>query len=162
LWRVLGDTEADKAYAALWKLAASRRAAARIGERMPVVSAARFARLIAELDSEDFPVRESATRRLRRLGPTLEPALRNVLKAKAGLEVRRRVESLLQTWATPEAEAARRRAARGVEIRELLGSTESRGVLKALVGGPAGRVLTREAQAALRRLERRRAGRLLR
>jgi WD40 repeat protein len=157
LWRELGDANAEKAYAAMWKLAAApRQAVPLMRQRMPVVTATQFTRLIAELDSDDFRRREGAMRRLQDIGPTVQTALRKMLTAKPSPEVRRRVQSLLERWETPEAKATVRRALRGVEVLELLGAAESHGVLKNLADGSLESVLTREARSALHRLKRQR------
>jgi hypothetical protein len=156
LWRDLGDASSERAYAAIWKLAAaSERSVPLLRQRLPIVSAKQVARLIAHLDADEFSVRDKATQELRRLGVTVEPALRKMLAEKPSLEVRRRMEDLLKTWATPEAAAARRQALHAVEVLELIGTPESRGVLKNLAGGFPESVLAGEAQAALRRLDRR-------
>jgi WD40 repeat protein len=157
LWQELGDAQAEKAYGAMWKLAAAaRQTVPLMRKQIPVVTAARFSRLIAELDSDAFSHREEAMRRLRDVGPTLQPALQKVLTAKPSPEVRRRLQSLLGTWEGAEAKAAYQRALRGVEILEWLDTAESREILKALADGPPESVLTREAHSALRRLEQRR------
>lgn len=157
LWRELGDAQAEKAYSAMWKLAAApRQLVLLMRQQCPDITSAQLARLISELDSDDFRHREEAMRRLLSLGPTLQSALRKVLTAKPSPEVRRRVQSLLEKWETPEAKAALRRALHGVEVLEWLGVAESHGVLKNLADGPRESVVTREARSALRRLERQR------
>ncbi len=57
---------------------------------------ARLARLIAELDSNDFEVREAASGALRGLAETAEPALRLELNRARSLEARRRIQELLR------------------------------------------------------------------
>ena len=54
-----------------------------------------MARLIADLDSDVFDVREKAAKEWK-LGAAAEPALRKALEGRPSAEVRRRVEGLLQ------------------------------------------------------------------
>jgi hypothetical protein len=119
------------------------------------------ARWLAELDHERFAVRQRATRELRRLAETVEPALRRALNDQPAPEGRRRIERLLdrlrEDRLCPPAE--RLRAVRAVEVLERIDSPEGRRVLAALARGAAGAQLTVEAKAALQRLEPSPAGR---
>ncbi len=54
----------------------------------------RIPRLIADLDSNRFAVRQRAWEELKKLGQQAEPALQAVLKGLSSLEMRRRVELL--------------------------------------------------------------------
>jgi hypothetical protein len=51
---------------------------------------------IRDLDSESFQTREKATLELTKLGRDVKPFLREALKARPGLEMRRRIDGLLQ------------------------------------------------------------------
>jgi Tol biopolymer transport system component len=55
----------------------------------------RLRRLIADLDSDTFAVRENATRELAAKGKSIEPVLRQALADKLSPEQRRRVQTLL-------------------------------------------------------------------
>jgi hypothetical protein len=55
----------------------------------------RIARLIAQLDDDDFDKREEASAALRGLGEVAEPFLQRVLDGKPSPEVRQRVQTLL-------------------------------------------------------------------
>jgi hypothetical protein len=124
----------------------------------PVAAAgeARTARLIADLDSEDFAAREKSVAELERLGEAAAPACRKALGKQPSAEVRRRLEALLwknerAAWEiTPE----RLRTARALEALELSGTAEARRVLEKIAGGAEGAWLSEEARAVLRRLER--------
>jgi hypothetical protein len=75
-------------------------AAARPAEGPPGGAAAgRTARLIAELDDDDFAVREAATEALIRVGPPAETALRKAAESPSA-EVRRRARDVLRTFMT--------------------------------------------------------------
>jgi hypothetical protein len=58
----------------------------------------RIPKIVADLDSNDFAVREKATAELDKLGPVAEGALRKVLENKPTLEVRRRIEQRIEVW----------------------------------------------------------------
>jgi hypothetical protein len=112
-------------------------------------------RLLADLDSDEFAVREQATRGLRQLGEGARPALRKALAGTASAEQRRRLKALLQELGgvrSPEL----LRELRSVEVLEQVGTPGARQVLESLAGGGADARLTREAKASLERLAGRR------
>ena len=105
------------------------------------------------LDSDDFAVREQATRELETFGRSALPALRKVLREDPSVEVRRRVESLLEQLEQQGHFSEELRALRAVEVLEVIGSPEARELLKKWSAGPPGHRLTTEAAAALARLK---------
>src|SRR5262249_19208018 len=115
LWAKLADPDAAAAFAALERLA--RRpvdTVARLRERLRPIeatSAEGVAAFVRDLDNPQFSVRERATKNLEGLGEAAEPALRQVLNVKPVLEVRRRIERLLERL-----EASRLREARAIEL----------------------------------------------
>ncbi len=157
LWADLGGTapEADRAF---WTLAsAAEQAVALIEDRLravPVADPQRIARLIADLDSERFPVREAATRELEQLGELAETALRKAVEGPPPLELRRRVDQLLDRLQGPVTEPDRLRALRAVGVLEQIGNAEARRVLERLVRGAPEAALTQAATEALRRWDR--------
>jgi WD40 repeat protein len=159
LWDELGGHDAGKAYRALWALAAAGdQAASFIGERLrppPPTDARQIARWIAELDHPQFPVRERATAALMQVADQAEEALRTALERTHSAEVRQRVRRILSTALEVDLTPERLREVRAVEVLEQIATPPARQVLGALAHGPGGAVLTREAQAALRRLEQR-------
>jgi hypothetical protein len=117
---------------------------------MPDADTARdVRRLLAQLDSDSFAKRQSATRALVKLGPAPEPLLREALSANPSPEARRRLEGLLQGI-----EQLTSRDWRAVKLLEHLGTPAARELLDRLAGGADAR-LTREARAAVSRLARR-------
>jgi WD40 repeat protein len=162
LWKDLADGDAAKAYRALSRMtAASAEALAYLRRRLtPVegVDERRIERLIAELDSVEFAVREKAAERLRQLKELAEPALRKALASRPTLEMRRRLQDLLEDLARhpqrPSPELLRQ--LRAVEVLERIGTPEARTLLESLARGAAGARLSREARAAVQRLDSRR------
>jgi RNA polymerase sigma factor (sigma-70 family) len=158
LWDGLAG-DAAEAYRAVGALAAQpKQAVPLLRQRLrpvPLLTAAgreRFARLLAELGSDRFAVRERAASELAKQGDTVELLLRQALARKPTLEVRRRLEKLLGDLA-PES-PKRLRLVRAVEALEHAGGAEARRLLEELAGGAPGAWLTREARASLDRLRR--------
>ena len=159
LWTELAGGDANKAYQAVRTLATTPDAAvAHLQTRLkpvPAADAQRIARLIADLDSDNFEERKQATEELEKLGELAETALERVLAGQPSLEVRQRAEALLdrlrQAVASPEA----LRQGRALEVLELSGTAEARRLLEELAKGAPEARLTRDAQEALERLARR-------
>jgi WD40 repeat protein len=156
-WADLRDADAARAYAAMLVLLASpRQTTAFLTEHLKpaaVADTAEVARLVVDLDSKVFRTRETAARVLLKMGLDAEPALRRALAADPPLEARRRIEALLVKLKG----ADQVRQVRAVEVLERLGSPAARQHLEALARGAPEARLTREARAALRRLDRRKA-----
>ncbi|MCI0460403.1 MAG: PQQ-binding-like beta-propeller repeat protein [Gemmataceae bacterium] len=161
LWTELGDQDAGKGYRAGWSLAAvPARSIPFLAERLrpvPLVGAERIARLVADLDSARYSTRQQAERELQKLGDLAEPALRRTLEANPSLEMRRRIEALLERAEGPISAPEPLRSLRAVEVLERIGTPEARRVLQRLADGEPEALVTREARAALQRLERRAA-----
>jgi hypothetical protein len=120
------------------------------------VDAKDIARQIAELDDERFAVRDKASAELAKLGDLAEPALRKMLEGKPSLEVRRRIQAILEGLHRALS-AEQLREVRAVEVLEQIGTPSAQTVLSALAEGTAGARLTREAKASLERLAKRSA-----
>jgi WD40 repeat protein len=153
LWGDLEGEDAARAGESIWKLIAGRQTVAFLKEHLHPVSApdARLvAGLIADLDGSDFAVRQRATRQLEKLGERAVPALRQARANHASLEMRRRIESILERQPVMDV-----RLLRAIEVLEHIGDREARQVLQTLADGMPGVRLTREAKASLRRLEKR-------
>ncbi len=154
LWAELADADAGKAFRAMKVLRANGAQAERfLKERLRPAAASdpkKIARLIADLDQDDFAARESATKQLSELGDLAEPALRAALNDKPSADKRRRLDELLKRL-DPSNSPELLRGVRAVEVLESLGTSEAWQVLQALAEGAAGARLTREANAALKR-----------
>jgi RNA polymerase sigma factor (sigma-70 family) len=155
LWADLGSTDGVRAYRALWRMAAGRQSVAFLALRLgpvPRIAEERVARLIAELDSDRFEVRDRASKELEQLGELAGPALRKALAGKPSLEVRRRLKTLLDQVGGRTLAAEQLRALRAVEVLEHIGTSDAQEVLKKMAKGAPEARLTREATAALDRL----------
>jgi hypothetical protein len=113
-----------------------------------------IAKLVADLDDTRPKPREHASKVLGDLAEVAEPAMRARLAAKPSLEQRRRIELLLTRLGEPIADGAKLRALRAVELLELTATPEAVAVLQVLASGAEGAYVTREARAALRRMNR--------
>jgi RNA polymerase sigma factor (sigma-70 family) len=155
LWEDLAKEDAAKAYAAMVRMAADGRTAiAALKDRLQPIRPAdpeRLARLLRELDSDEFGVREAASRELQKLGDVIGPTLRQTL-ARPGLslELRRRLEGIAASL--EELSGERLRQLRAIELLEMLATAEARKILKAIAAGASQGLLTEQAKAALERL----------
>jgi hypothetical protein len=102
------------------------------------------------LDHKLFAERQKASDELEKLGEAVEPALKKALEGKPALEVRQRIDSLLEKLKGSQAE--RRREVRAVDVLELVRTPEARQRLIELAKGRNEAGLTRAAAAALERL----------
>jgi hypothetical protein len=156
LWRELASDKAERAYAAMGKLVQAPKAAVPLlRQHLPPISAKDMEpirRWIGELDSDKFAVRETATVELEKAGELALPLLEKVLADMPGLEVRQRVERILQKLETQPPSPARLRQGRALEMLEMLGTAEARVLLGALAKGKPEAWLTDQAKAACRRL----------
>jgi hypothetical protein len=158
-WADLASADAGAGYAALWRLAAAPGAAVPFlrGRLTPVTQAGveEISQAIVDLGSKVFAVRQRAFERLRGLGRTAAPELRAALRKEAPLEVRRRVEQLLDGLEHGPVAGEWLRSVRALAVLEHAGTPEARQLLRELAGGARGAWLTEEARAAWGRLERR-------
>lgn len=157
LWDQLADNDAAKAYRAVVRLAASPRHACVLLDKhlhaVQAVSDQHLAELVRDLDGESFAAREAATQELRSLGEQADAALSQTLKNHPPLEVRRRIDALLEERrARPYAPEELQRC-RAVLALEWIGSAEARRLLQRLAAGTARVSHVSDARAALKRLE---------
>jgi RNA polymerase sigma factor (sigma-70 family) len=153
LWADLAGDDAVQAYRAEARLtAAPRDTVAFLTDHLragPEEDAKRVAGLLADLDADDFGVREKAVAELEKMGEPAERALRKALEERPSIEVKRRIEQLLETLRLPP---ERLQALRALEVLEHLDTPESRQLLAKLADGAPDAWLTREAKAVNRRL----------
>jgi WD40 repeat protein len=159
LWGLLADEDAAQAFGALCGLASRPGpTVAFLKRHLPVVAEAdhrRLRRLIADLDADEFAVRQRAVEQLEALGAGAETDLRWRLAEGASAEVRRRAEVLLgklHQRADTKDRQEQLRGLRLVEVLEHIGTAEAEGLLKALAERGKSVGSRREARAALDRL----------
>jgi WD40 repeat protein len=161
LWTDLASPDAARADRAIWMLVSDPTQAvpflsARLRD-LPPVKPGNIQTLVADLGSDDFEARQAAQRSLESLGKRAEPALRNALAEGPSLEMRRRIESVLEkreaVAATPEV----LQVLRGIEALEHIGSPEAHAALQELAKQMSEDYFKQEAGAAAQRLARRTA-----
>jgi RNA polymerase sigma factor (sigma-70 family) len=153
LWADLASADAAQGYRAMRALAGAEQGVSLLREKVRPAAAVdprRLTRLVADLDDDEFDVREKAAQELESLGELAAPALRQALTGRPSAEVRRRAETLLA--APHELTAEQLRGLRAVEVLERARSAEARPVLESLAAGAAAARLTQEAKSALARL----------
>jgi WD40 repeat protein len=154
-WTALGG-DARAAYKVIGRLIdAPEHAVALLKERVPAVPPGdprTVAKLIAKFDSEVFAERQRAERALEKMGEGVAHLLTEALQGKVDLELRRRVQRLLNKCG--ETSTERKRHHRAVLTLEWIGTPAARAVLRNLADGAPSARLTVEARAALKRLER--------
>jgi hypothetical protein len=159
LWDDLASDNATRAYRAMITLYTDSAAALALleGQLRPAGKADTGVTdpLLAGLDSERFEVRKKALAELQKLGDAARPALRKALDSKPSAEVRRQAERLLAEFDGPPSAPEQVRLVRAVEVLEWLGTAGARKQLELLAKGETEARLTREAKAALQRLEKR-------
>jgi WD40 repeat protein len=159
LWEKLASRDADEAFRALRRLHADPGAVvALLRERLKAsdaVDAAGVAKLIAQLDDDDFQVREKASKELERLAADVAPALREALDKGPSAEMERRLRELLKKTEGGALPSERLRAGRALEVLEQIGTPEARKAIEELAKGSGDAWLTQEAKASLGRLARR-------
>jgi hypothetical protein len=157
LWGDLASENAAVAYRALNALSAAPNETIALlrQELRPAteVDAKRIDGLIADLDNNQFDVRQRSTTELEALGELAVPAMKKALEAGPSADVRRHLERLVERLAGSQMPSGKTlRIVRAVEVLERLDSSDARLLLEALAKGAEQAWLTREAKASLDRL----------
>jgi hypothetical protein len=157
-WRDLTDADPEKASTALRKLLASAADSVAFVRKEAEAKATdettrRIDRLIENLDSDNFAVREDATTELKRIGAPAVAALEAAVKTTTSPEVKFRAAGLLraiggQPGGTPTAAL---RAARAARILEQARTPEADRLLEEMARGTYGDFYAEGAKTALRR-----------
>src|SRR5262249_41050344 len=140
-WASLAADPAE-AYRAVSVLAAApRQAVPFLSEHLKPVapeSTEKIRRLIADLDSSRFAVRQTAGAELERMGEDALPLLKRALIAGPSLETRRRLEDLIVRLPWRAATGEELRGLRAIEAMEGMATPEALALLKRLAKGAPG------------------------
>jgi RNA polymerase sigma factor (sigma-70 family) len=147
LWGELMETDAGRAWRAIWQLSDVPQATLsllreRLKPRLPAPESV-TAPLLADLNSDSFEHRDRAARTLKELGHAAEPALQQALKASASPEQKRRIEQALGELSLSPFEL---RELRALIVLSRIQSGDARRLLGELATGPESAPLTRYAR----------------
>jgi WD40 repeat protein len=152
-WKALAGEDPAAAGVAEQALArAAAQALPRLRDRVRPAAEKQVAKLIKDLDDDDFPTRAAAQKELARLGKAVEPALREALKGQPSAEVRQQVRALLDKLSAAS-DPDWTQTLRAVEVLEMIGGDEAEQALREAAKGPDGLELTARARAALERMK---------
>jgi WD40 repeat protein len=153
LWEQLASTDGMTGSEAIQSLArGGDQTIALLREKVRPVTEAELTGLIHDLDAKRFAARDRAVKRLTSLGRFVEPRLREELTMKPPLEVRRRIEDILNVITREQRPIEELRLLRALEVLEMLGTPAAKAILKELASGASGCELTSEAKGVLDRL----------
>jgi RNA polymerase sigma factor (sigma-70 family) len=157
-WANLIGDDVTRAHKAVWALVASPKQSLPLLREVlkpaPAGDADRIARLVKELDDDDFSVREKASGELEKIGETATAALRKALEGTPSAELRIRATHLLDGFAGKGQSAEVLRTDRALEVLEHIGGPEARALLEALAKGAPEATQTQRAKETLERLPR--------
>jgi hypothetical protein len=156
LWNDLASNDMRKMHAAYWLLVSSPKDAIGVFQKnVFLTNPVHVEKLISDLDSIKFAVREKATIELEKMGRWIEDPLKKSLENNPNIEVRRRVELILQRITDEKGLSMDQeywRIGRAIGILEQDASPESRQMLQRIAEGAAAAHLRESAQVAIRRL----------
>src|SRR5207247_2835294 len=121
-WDLLAKWDGKPAFAAQRKLIASPAETVAFLKKkltpakVAAVDEKKLGQWIADLDSENFDVRDDANRALEKLGALAEPALKKSRDGKISLEMRRRIDDLLAKLDHGTLTSVELQAVRAVEV----------------------------------------------
>lgn len=158
-WKSLDALDGAEAYRVVGSLLADPKGAVAgigAGARGLDKEQAQLRRWLAELDHDEFRVREAARRELLKAGLRGAAVLNDPGRKRLGAEGEQRVRQILEAFDSqglrvPEGGLFGEplRAVRAVRVLESIGGKEARAVLEEMARGPAESLVVREAKAAL-------------
>ena len=156
-WTLLSGQDAAAAFEALARLIDDPArsvpfAKKQLAKAQPFADEA-IEKLIANLDSDDFNLREEASKNLAKLGWAAEPAMQKTLAKTSSAEVKARLQRLLAELPEEKFDPITVFAARVTELLERIGTSEAQALLTELAKGPPRARLTQEAGDSVKRLE---------
>jgi len=157
-WREMGHGDASFAYRAIrGMIAVPQQAAPFLQARLSPLTRAQPEQVrgwINALDDRIFKTREDAAQSLAEQFELAEPLMRELLTKQLSTEAHRRLQQILQIAAGGGMIAHQLQVLRALEILEGIGTTESKQVIEKMARGDSGFKITRDAKAALARLNR--------
>jgi hypothetical protein len=154
LWESLASPDAARAYQVMWGMVASPRQTIALFQHrlLPAEGSTeeQVSQFIDRLDDKNFAERTKASAALEKLQEQVEPALRRRLAERPSLEVRQRLERLLEEPRPVRPE--RLRTMRAIQVLAQLGGRDSQRLLNRLAQGAPGASETQLARQALGRL----------
>jgi WD40 repeat protein len=161
LWDDLAHADAGRAFRAIGTLTASPAQGVPLLQELlrPIVrpNPDQVARLVSDLDSATFAVREKAADELEKMEELAAPHLRKALASEPSAEVRRRAKEMLDRIEEEVFSPNALRGWRALEVLERIDVPEARRLLEELAKGAPEARLTRGAKETLERLARREA-----
>ena len=158
LWNALAGEDSAKAYTAILQMLTTPKETTELiaGRLKPMVKldGKQIEQFVADLDSEEFAVRKAAGIELQKLGEIAEPYLKKALENKPPLEVKQRIEELLNKIELSAVTGDQLRGSRCIELLEKLATPESKTALDQLAKGPEGDKFTKWARESLARMNR--------
>jgi hypothetical protein len=158
LWDAMDQMTPSETYQAQWLMIAEpNESATLLRDRLTPVQKADAAKIqhwIADLGSDTFTVRDTATKELLKVGEQVQVPVRQALTGELPLDTRRRLKQILDT-VTAASSPETQQTFRGIMVLERIGSPEAKSVLAALARGAPGTRVTEESVAALKRLDKR-------
>jgi WD40 repeat protein len=163
LWRRLASSDAADAGRSIWSFTADPKRSTEFLavqlRQLPGPYSPQIVKSVADLDSKSFETREAAESKLKQLGKLAVPALGQALAQGVSLEVRRRIERLLEKREAPIQSPEALQVLRALEVLEHLGTPAARKVLDNVASQASEPYFKQEARAAADRLEKRLAQR---
>lgn len=149
LWTELAGDDAKAAWQAQWRLAGRPdKALPFLRQRLQASAEVKIdvARLLEELNSPNFKVREAASQRLVQLGTGVESVLEEALAKNPPAEMQRRLDAILKNVRSRPLTAEELRESRIVQALAWMECADAKTFLAQFAEGPAHSRLTREAR----------------
>jgi hypothetical protein len=155
VWGDLGANDPGKGLQAAAVLYGSKQALTFLKDNLKFetakVEAAQLARLVKDLDSDEFETRENAEKALEKLGMAALAALQAAIADKAtSMEVKMRAQRLVDKF---KDNSPILQAQRGVEVLVALNTPEAKALLETIAKGPDGDLVVPVARKALERIQ---------
>ncbi|MBI3821254.1 MAG: hypothetical protein HY289_01075 [Planctomycetes bacterium] len=155
-WKDLATTAGTTGGHAVWSLMVlDKKALPFLEDRLRISelpNAKMITALIAQLDDEDFAVREDATKSLSKLGKSAAAELRRALSKNPAAETKARLEALLRPLSEDDGDP-RLRAQRVLAALEHMTAPDAQKLLEHLADKEVDEDVRRDAAAAVRRIK---------